>query len=138
MLVGSRSLFELAPLGHVGRVDEDIGHAIDIGAKPVVVLPDAWLAITRADEERVGITFIRLDARKVIGHVGLALLGHELADVAAEQVADGVAQRLVVMKWMGGKDKKAAPVALVGKGVTFDTGGISLGRVWPQSWTGSV
>ena len=30
------------------------------------------------------------------------------------------------MKWMGGKDKKAAPVALVGKGVTFDTGGISL------------
>jgi leucyl aminopeptidase len=34
--------------------------------------------------------------------------------------------RLVVMKWMGGKDKKAAPVALIGKGVTFDTGGISL------------
>ena len=34
--------------------------------------------------------------------------------------------RLCVMKWMGGKDKKAAPVALVGKGVTFDTGGISL------------
>jgi leucyl aminopeptidase len=34
--------------------------------------------------------------------------------------------RLVVMKWIGGKDKKAAPVAFVGKGVTFDTGGISL------------
>jgi len=34
--------------------------------------------------------------------------------------------RVVVMKWMGGKDKKAAPVALIGKGVTFDTGGISL------------
>ena len=34
--------------------------------------------------------------------------------------------RLVVMKWMGGKDKKATPVAFVGKGVTFDTGGISL------------
>lgn len=34
--------------------------------------------------------------------------------------------RLVVMKWMGGKDKKAPPVAFVGKGVTFDTGGISL------------
>lgn len=34
--------------------------------------------------------------------------------------------RLCVLKWMGGKDKKAAPVALVGKGVTFDTGGISL------------
>ena len=34
--------------------------------------------------------------------------------------------RLVVMKWLGAKDKKSAPVALVGKGVTFDTGGISL------------
>jgi len=34
--------------------------------------------------------------------------------------------RLVVMKWTGAKDKKSAPVALVGKGVTFDTGGISL------------
>jgi leucyl aminopeptidase len=34
--------------------------------------------------------------------------------------------RLVVMKWMGAKDKKAAPVAFIGKGVTFDTGGISL------------
>ncbi|HVY89606.1 MAG TPA: leucyl aminopeptidase [Hyphomonadaceae bacterium] len=34
--------------------------------------------------------------------------------------------RLCVMKWMGAKDKKAAPVAFIGKGVTFDTGGISL------------
>jgi leucyl aminopeptidase len=34
--------------------------------------------------------------------------------------------QLVVMKWSGAKDKKAAPLALVGKGVTFDTGGISL------------
>jgi len=32
--------------------------------------------------------------------------------------------RLVVMNWKGGGDE--APVALVGKGVTFDTGGISL------------
>jgi leucyl aminopeptidase len=34
--------------------------------------------------------------------------------------------RIVVMKWMGAKDKKSAPVALIGKGVTFDAGGISL------------
>ena len=33
--------------------------------------------------------------------------------------------RLAVMHWMGGK-KGEAPVAFVGKGVTFDTGGISL------------
>jgi len=34
--------------------------------------------------------------------------------------------RLVVMTWLGADDKKAAPVAIVGKGITFDTGGISL------------
>ena len=33
--------------------------------------------------------------------------------------------KLVAMEWTGGK-KADAPVALVGKGVTFDTGGISL------------
>jgi leucyl aminopeptidase len=33
--------------------------------------------------------------------------------------------RLVVMRWNGGK-KGAQPVAFVGKGVTFDTGGISI------------
>ena len=34
--------------------------------------------------------------------------------------------RLVVMRWLGAKDKAAAPLAFVGKGITFDTGGISL------------
>ncbi|MBT0956523.1 leucyl aminopeptidase [Alphaproteobacteria bacterium KMM 3653] len=33
--------------------------------------------------------------------------------------------KIVVMRWENG-DKEAAPLALVGKGVTFDTGGISL------------
>jgi len=34
--------------------------------------------------------------------------------------------RLVVMRWNGARDAKAKPVAFVGKGVTFDTGGISI------------
>jgi len=34
--------------------------------------------------------------------------------------------KVVVMKWNGADDKEAAPLALVGKGVVFDTGGISL------------
>ena len=42
-------------------------------------------------------------------------------------VAQGSAHKpyMVVMRWNGGK-KKDAPVAFVGKGVTFDTGGISI------------
>jgi len=34
--------------------------------------------------------------------------------------------RFVVMRWKGAKSKKSAPVAIVGKGVCFDTGGISI------------
>jgi len=44
-------------------------------------------------------------------------------------VAQGSANepRMVVMQWNGGKGKaKEKPVAFVGKGVTFDTGGISI------------
>jgi leucyl aminopeptidase len=33
---------------------------------------------------------------------------------------------MVIMSWNGSRNKKEAPVALIGKGVTFDTGGISL------------
>ena len=44
-------------------------------------------------------------------------------------VAQGSAQeaRMVVMKWNGApKAKKGKPLAFIGKGVTFDTGGISI------------
>ena len=34
--------------------------------------------------------------------------------------------QLAVIQWKGAKDATAAPVAFVGKGVTFDTGGISI------------
>lgn len=44
----------------------------------------------------------------------------------------GVAQgsviepRVVAIEWLGARNKKDAPLALLGKGVTFDTGGISI------------
>ncbi|MEB8433947.1 leucyl aminopeptidase [Cocleimonas sp. KMM 6892] len=34
--------------------------------------------------------------------------------------------KMIVLEYKGAKDKKQAPIALVGKGITFDTGGISL------------
>ena len=34
--------------------------------------------------------------------------------------------KVVVMKWSGGDDKEEAPLAFVGKGVCFDSGGLSL------------
>ena len=34
--------------------------------------------------------------------------------------------QLVIMKWNGARNKKKKPVAFIGKGVSFDTGGVSL------------
>src|SRR5258708_7882597 len=45
--------------------------------------------------------------------------------------------RLVVMQWKGAKSKTATPVAFIGKGVTFDTGGISIkpaDGMWDMKW----
>ena len=68
----------------------------------------------------------------------LADIGIDIEVLDGEQMRElgmgallGVAQgsvrdpRLLVLRWNGGDDGKA-PVALVGKGVTFDTGGISI------------
>lgn len=54
---------------------------------------------------------------------------YELGFGALLGVGQGSAResKVVIMRWNGlGKGSKAAPLAFVGKGVTFDTGGISL------------
>ncbi|MEL7543231.1 MAG: leucyl aminopeptidase [Pseudomonadota bacterium] len=82
----------------------------------------------------------------ILGPVEFAAEAEKLADLGVEvSVLDvpameklgmgallGVGQgsarpsRLAIMEWKGSSDKKAAPVAFIGKGVVFDTGGISL------------
>ena len=69
----------------------------------------------------------------------LASLGLEIEIFTPEQMQElgfgallGVAMgsdapaRMVVMQWRGAADREAAPIAFVGKGVTFDSGGISI------------
>ncbi|MCH6573715.1 MAG: hypothetical protein IH795_00710, partial [Bacteroidetes bacterium] len=60
---------------------------------------------------------------EILGEAELETLGAR----ALLAVGQGSASetRIVVMKWMGAK-KREAPLALVGKGVVFDTGGISI------------
>ncbi|MET0569247.1 MAG: leucyl aminopeptidase [Hyphomicrobiaceae bacterium] len=56
---------------------------------------------------------------------------HQLKDLKMGALL-GVAQgserpaRVVVMQWHGAKSKRAKPVCFIGKGVVFDTGGISM------------
>ena len=59
----------------------------------------------------------------ILGEAEMTKLGmHTLLGVGRGSVRES---QLVIMQWNGGKEGEA-PVALVGKGVTFDTGGISL------------
>ncbi|MGD7652711.1 MAG: leucyl aminopeptidase [Verrucomicrobiales bacterium] len=63
--------------------------------------------------------------------LGIEVLGEKEMKALKMGALLGVGQgsprecQLVVMSWMGGK-KNDAPLCLVGKGITFDTGGISL------------
>ena len=60
---------------------------------------------------------------EVLGAKEMAKLGmNSLLGVGIGSVKES---KLVVLKWSGGK-KGEAPLAFVGKGVTFDTGGISI------------
>jgi leucyl aminopeptidase len=71
-------------------------------------------------EKRMAGTGLRL---RVLDDKEMASLGMG-ALLGVAQGSDRPA-RLLVMEWMGG-DKGGKPVAFVGKGVTFDTGGISI------------
>ena len=89
--------------------------------EPANILYPEEFASRARELEKVGVEVEVLDepAMKALGM--WALLG----------VGQGSARqsRVVIMRWRGGKGSykgKAQPVAFVGKGVTFDTGGISI------------
>lgn len=61
---------------------------------------------------------------QVLGEVEMKKLGmNSLLGVGQGSVKES---QLVVLKWNGAKNSKEQPLAFVGKGVTFDTGGISI------------
>lgn len=60
---------------------------------------------------------------EILGEKEMAKLGcWSLLSVGQGSVKES---KMVIMKWNGGK-KKDQPIAFIGKGVTFDTGGISI------------
>ena len=82
-----------------------------------IIYPESFVARVRASLEGSGIEIDVLD-RAAMEKLGMgALLG-----VAQGSVRDA---RLLVLKWNGGR-QGGKPTAFVGKGVTFDTGGISI------------
>jgi leucyl aminopeptidase len=96
---------------------EAVAFTRDLVSEPANVIYPETLA-----EQAAGLSSFGLDV-EIIDEAGMAKLGMN----AILGVAQGSVRppRLVVMRWNGGKDGDA-PLAFVGKGVTFDTGGISI------------
>jgi len=82
-----------------------------------IIYPDSFVERVRASIKSTGLEVEVLD-RAAMEKLGMgALLG-----VAQGSIREA---RLLILKWHGG-GKGGQPVAFVGKGVTFDTGGISI------------
>jgi len=82
-----------------------------------VIYPESFIARAREALEGLGVEFEVLD-EKAMAKLGMgALLGVGQGSVRPP--------RLLAMRWNGGPAGKA-PVVFIGKGITFDTGGISI------------
>ncbi|WP_118857060.1 leucyl aminopeptidase [Sphingomonas mesophila] len=82
-----------------------------------IIYPESFVSRVKANAEGTGLEI------EVLNGPAMAKLGMgALLGVAQGSVRE---PRLLVMRWNGGA-KGEAPIALLGKGVTFDTGGISI------------
>ncbi|MEE4209235.1 MAG: leucyl aminopeptidase [Parvularcula sp.] len=99
-------------------LNEGVKLARDLVSEPPNVLyPESYAGICREELEGLGVEV------EVLGEAAMEKLGmHMLLGVGLGSVRES---QMVVMRWNGGKDGDK-PLALIGKGVTFDTGGISL------------
>ncbi|PZQ18063.1 MAG: leucyl aminopeptidase [Ancylobacter novellus] len=104
------------------KVKEGLAEGVEIARtlvnEPPNVLTPTEFARRAGDLSKLGV------AVEVMGEKDLKKAGFG----ALLAVGQGSEQesRVVVMKWMGAKDKDAQPLAFIGKGVIFDTGGISI------------
>jgi leucyl aminopeptidase len=115
-----------APLAEAA---EAIAFARDLVSEPANVIYPETLAAQAQTLQKFGVEVEVLDEDRMQALGMNALLG----------VAQGSARppRLVVMQWHGVDDRNATPVAFIGKGVTFDTGGISIkpaAGMWDMKW----
>ena len=105
-----------APLG---KVAEGVFFTRDLVSEPANVIYPATLAREARTLSQIGVEVQVLDEKRM-KELGMgALLG----------VAQGSANkpRLVILEWNGAPGERSkAPIAVLGKGVTFDTGGISI------------
>ncbi len=117
-------------------VADGVDFARDLVSEPSNVKSPKWMATQCRKLTKLGVKV------EVLGEAQMKKLGmNALLAVGQGSVRES---QLVVMRWNGG-GKDAKTVALVGKGVTFDTGGISIkpaggmeDMIWDMGGAGTV
>lgn len=107
-----------AVLAETVSIDRWVCFARDLVNRPANMLtPDILARCVAETAEKIGVEVQVLDENET----------RELGMGAFHAVGDSSANppRLIVLRWRGGREGEA-PIALVGKGVTFDSGGYSL------------
>lgn len=99
-------------------IKEGVFYARDLVSEPANILSTEEYAERCKKLEEIG---LKVD---VLNEKDMRKLG--MNSLLAVGQGSDTESKLVVMEWNGADDKEEAPLAFVGKGVVFDTGGISL------------
>lgn len=117
-LTGTEALDGAAILAETGPVTRAVCFARDLTNRPGNMLtPEIMAQVMAEAAQRVGVEAQVLDEHETRA-LGMGAY-HAVGDSAAHP------PRLIVLRWKGGRPE-AAPIALVGKGVCYDTGGYDL------------
>jgi leucyl aminopeptidase len=100
------------------KIAEGVFLTRDLVSEPANVIYPESLAQQAKTLSEVGVEV------KVLGEAEMKKLG--MGALLGVGQGSERESKLVVMRWNGAADAKARPIAFVGKGVTFDTGGISI------------
>ncbi|WP_300272151.1 leucyl aminopeptidase [Halomonas sp.] len=123
LLVGDDAEADAAREG--ARIGDAVGQGINrartLGNLPGNVCTPRYLAeqaeaLGQASNGALGVEVLDEEALEALGAHSLLAVGRGSAEPS----------RLIVMRYQGAEDPDEAPHVLVGKGITFDTGGISL------------
>ena len=105
----------------LGKIANGVFFTRDLVSEPSNVIYPDTLAKQAKSLEKLGVKV------QILGEAQMRRLGMgALLGVGQGSIRES---KMVVMQWQGGpkgRGKEAQPVAFVGKGVTFDTGGISI------------
>src|SRR5262249_45827499 len=100
------------------KVVDSVNFARDLVSEPANVIYPETLAAEARKLAELGVEVKLLGAKERTKPGMGALLGVGQGRIRESQ--------LVTMQWNGAANSKEKPIAFIGKGVTFDTGGISI------------